>query len=133
MTKKLKRCSKCRRYKKKSLFWVRQNICKHCSTITTKKYFVENHVGMKRYFKRREEIAKFKDEPCVDCGHKYPACVMDFDHVRGKKLFQISQAINVPWDKLLKEMQKCELVCANCHRIREQNKRDKKRKQHGKY
>ena len=88
---------------------------------------------MKRYFKRREEIAKFKDEPCVDCGHKYPACVMDFDHVRGKKLFQISQAINVPWDKLLKEMQKCELVCANCHRIREQNKRDKKRKQHGKY
>ena len=124
MTKKLKRCSKCRRYKKKSLFWVRQNICKHCSTIATKKYFVKNHVGMKRYFKRREEIAKFKDEPCVDCGHKYPACVMDFDHVRGKKTKEIGAMMQYAWKNILKEIAKCDVRCANDHVRRTQKEQN---------
>ena len=50
---------------------------------------------------------------------------MDFDHIRGKKKFTI--ALNFKGGKMglariIEEAKKCELVCANCHRIRTQKK-----------
>lgn len=44
---------------------------------------------------------------------------MDFDHVRGRKLFNVAVgAFNVTEEKLLVEIDKCDVVCANCHRQR---------------
>jgi hypothetical protein len=45
---------------------------------------------------------------------------MDFDHVRGEKLHEISTLMRnrSPIEKLLTELDKCDLVCVNCHRIR---------------
>lgn len=46
---------------------------------------------------------------------------MDFDHVRGVKKYNISTAIfknNYSVDRVLLEINKCDLVCSNCHRIR---------------
>jgi hypothetical protein len=45
---------------------------------------------------------------------------MDFDHVRGDKLLNVSRLRNgrLAWWRLLAELKKCEVVCANCHRIR---------------
>jgi hypothetical protein len=45
---------------------------------------------------------------------------MDFDHVRGEKKLNLSQLRNtrLAWSRLLEELEKCELVCSNCHRIR---------------
>lgn len=44
---------------------------------------------------------------------------MDFDHVRGTKKFAISTyAHAVSSETLTKEIAKCDLVCANCHRER---------------
>jgi hypothetical protein len=45
---------------------------------------------------------------------------MDFDHVRGEKKFNIKQAAQrrLGTRALLEEIAKCELVCANCHRLR---------------
>lgn len=56
---------------------------------------------------------------CKDCLKHYPACVMDFDHLRDKKA-NISIMSNRPVSvkTLMNELAKCELVCANCHRIR---------------
>ena len=64
-----------------------------------------------------------KESPCADCGEVYPHYVMDFDHVRGKKLFDIANATRfVLWEKRLKlleeEFKKCDVVCSNCHRER---------------
>jgi hypothetical protein len=80
---------------------------------------------LNRYFRARrrndaEVIDKLKDYPCADCGNQYPAPVMEFDHVRGKKLFSISTAVMTsrPMKKILAEIKKCDLVCANCHRLR---------------
>jgi hypothetical protein len=58
--------------------------------------------------------------PCEDCKRYYPAPVMEFDHVRGTKLFDISAAPThrCSLDRLRAEIEKCDLVCANCHRIR---------------
>lgn len=58
----------------------------------------------------------------MDCGKKYPPYVMDFDHRdRRTKIAGINQMINLhsySKDKILIEINKCDLVCANCHRIR---------------
>lgn len=69
------------------------------------------------YQKIREMIDSYKrDKPCTDCGQVFPPCVMDFDHVRGTKKFNVGLAKNLT--QLAQEIEKCELVCANCHRIR---------------
>jgi hypothetical protein len=55
----------------------------------------------------------------------YPPCVMQFDHVRGIKEFNISAYNGYQWrrDKLEAEIAKCEVVCANCHMVRTHNRR----------
>ena len=73
---------------------------------------------------RYKMIANAKDKQCADCGLRYPPCVMDFDHVRGKKLFTIADNIKGPLLKLIEEIEKCDIVCANCHRLRELQRRE---------
>jgi hypothetical protein len=68
---------------------------------------------------RMELIAKCKDVPCADCGGRFPTECMDFDHVRGVKKFSIgTEAAAKYWPTLLTEIEKCDIVCANCHRTR---------------
>ncbi len=58
----------------------------------------------------------------MDCGVQYPHYVMDFDHRdKKKKLAGINKMINFhsySKKKIFEEIKKCDLVCANCHRIR---------------
>jgi hypothetical protein len=63
-------------------------------------------------------IREAKAHPCVDCSGSFPPCAMDFDHVRGEKLFSLSRAANKNISKCREEIAKCDLVCANCHRVR---------------
>ena len=68
---------------------------------------------------KNEVIKKAKSQPCADCGVEYPWYVMDFDHVRGEKLFNVSSsAYSKGLDTILEEIEKCEIVCSNCHRVR---------------
>jgi hypothetical protein len=57
--------------------------------------------------------------PCKDCENIYPYFVMDFDHREGK-LFSVSQMVarKLSLKRILEEIAKCDLVCANCHRLR---------------
>lgn len=70
-------------------------------------------------------ITEIKDNPCIDCSKRFPPCVMDFDHVRGEKSFSLNSMRSK--ESMLEEIIKCDLVCANCHRIRTW-KRNKSRK-----
>ena len=67
-----------------------------------------------------DKVALLKRDPCVDCGGYFPPTAMDFDHVRGEKIATVSYLIakKRPWEMILQEISKCELVCANCHRTR---------------
>jgi hypothetical protein len=73
---------------------------------------------------RQENIQKLNTlkeaNPCVDCKVSYPYYVMHFDHIgTAEKAGNVSTMLrNFGWGKVLKEIQKCELVCANCHAIR---------------
>lgn len=65
-----------------------------------------------------------KNKPCCDCGNKYHFSQMQFDHVpgRGEKIFELSDSkkgINGhSLEEIKQEMEKCDLVCANCHSLR---------------
>jgi L-lysine 2,3-aminomutase len=66
-----------------------------------------------------EMVRKAKMKPCADCGNEFPYYVMDLDHVRGTKVGGVSRLINRGnMSLLLVEIEKCDVVCANCHRIR---------------
>ncbi len=55
--------------------------------------------------------------PCVDCGESDPV-VLDFDHVRGVKVMDISSMVAAghPWSTIQTEIAKCDVRCSNCHR-----------------
>lgn len=69
---------------------------------------------------KRDAIDRIKSAPCMDCGNTFPPVCMDFDHRPGEvKIGGISKlAKKATIATLLAEMAKCDLVCANCHRIR---------------
>lgn len=76
--------------------------------------------GTKR---RRQEnrlwLAEHKKKPCLDCGGEFPHPVMEFHHRDpDEKSFTIGMNLGSSRERLLKEMAKCDLLCANCHRIR---------------
>jgi len=57
--------------------------------------------------------------PCVDCGESDPL-VLEFDHVRGEKLKDVSRLAHDTHALVVieEEIAKCEVVCANCHKRR---------------
>ena len=73
----------------------------------------------------REFVKKLKEStPCEDCGKFYPYYVMDFDHLdEYTKLHEVGFLSSTGRiGALKKEILKCEVVCANCHRARTHNR-----------
>jgi hypothetical protein len=58
-----------------------------------------------------------KANPCVDCGET-DIVVLEFDHIGDDKHFSISDATRHGYSikNIEKEIAKCEVRCANCHR-----------------
>lgn len=70
---------------------------------------------------RQDVVNKAKEEAgCADCGGFFPAVCMDFDHIADDKSDAVSKMVmdGRPWTLIEAEMAKCEVVCANCHRLR---------------
>ena len=71
--------------------------------------------------KVREKLFDYlSKEKCIDCGEKDPI-VLDFDHIdKDNKFKTISQMLcgHYSFETILKEIEKCEIRCANCHRRR---------------
>ena len=71
----------------------------------------------------RKQLDELRSKPCVDCGGIFPPWIMEFDHVpsRGKKAANVScivGATSIIAPSVRKEIEKCDLVCANCHKTR---------------
>ena len=64
-------------------------------------------------------LAYLLTHPCIDCGEGRPV-VLEFDHVRGDKITEVTRAAQRGWglQKLQKEIDKCDVRCANCHRYK---------------
>lgn len=66
------------------------------------------------------QLARIKlGRGCADCGYRDHAAALHFDHLPGtQKLQEVSQMARKPWADVLAEIDKCEVVCANCHALR---------------
>lgn len=84
-----------------------------------KDYYIQRN--RERIKKIHAYVVEKKQEPCMDCGQSYPYCVMQYDHrPNEQKEFNISWAVAQGYsiERIQKEIDKCDLVCANCHAIR---------------
>jgi hypothetical protein len=81
---------------------------------------------LERNKKKREAsnrlIREAKNKPCADCGVKYPYYVMDLDHIEGQKTGTLAHMKSYSEKRVQEEINKCEAVCSNCHRIRTFNR-----------
>jgi hypothetical protein len=59
----------------------------------------------------------FRVNPCRDCGESDPV-VLEFDHLRDKHFNIGGHLPFYKWERILEEIAKCDVVCANCHRRR---------------
>ena len=64
---------------------------------------------------RKRIIWEAKNRPCADCLGWFSRWQMQFDHVKGQKLFNIGGRYTSPINRLVEEIRKCDVVCANCH------------------
>jgi hypothetical protein len=106
----------------------RQNNCKPCNIARNQRWYRENpdvrdrrmdeQVRRRKRDLQRKLLDHLRAHPCVDCGETDPV-VLDFDHQRDK-IANVSLMVlrKRPWPVILAEIEKCEVVCANCHRRR---------------
>jgi len=103
----------------------RLSTCKECQKEVRRKHYHNNPEPYKRRSieAKRENYRRFYEwlsqQSCVDCGESDPV-VLELDHVRGDKRDHVGKMLsdNRSWKTLLAEMEKCDVVCANCHRRR---------------
>lgn len=128
-----KTCSDCEKAKPVSEFYRHhskgyQNTCKICKAAYNKSHYLRNKEkyrdSAKAYKKKyRDWYNSLKDGPCTDCGEKFHHAAMHFDHLEDKSFgLAIGKAKLTPKKEMLKEISKCELVCANCHSVRTWNR-----------
>lgn len=126
----MRRCIDCKDEKMFSEFHFRnkskgqyQSVCKECKKKRHAKNYQDNQIAWKKRIKeRRSEVRKYIQDvkeasPCCDCQKFYPYYVMDFDHLDNKTK-EVSRMVSFGLDKVKKEIEKCDLVCSNCHRER---------------
>jgi hypothetical protein len=71
-------------------------------------------------------LSRLRDVPCADCGGRFPKSALDFDHRDPQeKAFVVSRMLlRASSEKILGEVAKCDIVCANCHRMRTYRRRE---------
>ena len=81
--------------------------CKKCNVDAVKK----------RRHKIKEKAVGYKGGKCVKCGYKKYIGALEFHHIEDNKEFGIGQkGYSKSWKVIKKELDKCILVCSNCHK-----------------
>lgn len=134
-------CTKCFESKDEKDYYVKDKKsnrlhtqCKQCYKEHRKTYHAEHYARYHEAYLQRAKIRRIelrgefrqnmleylKDKACVVCGES-DMRVLEFDHIDpSNKIFSISQAVKYGyrWHKVMDEIQKCRILCANCHKRR---------------
>jgi hypothetical protein len=123
-----KRCSTCREHKPLDAFNRltrspdgRQWNCRACNA----EWHADNKERHNALIHRRRQRVRMENQqrlleyleshPCVDCGERDPV-VLEFDHLRDKRAAVSTLGWASDWPTVEREIEKCEVRCANCHR-----------------
>lgn len=130
----MKYCPVCKKEKDFSLFGLNkssndgyQSYCHSCA----REYAQQNYQNKRQYYFDKEKRNKehylrwgrnyiwdyLLKHPCIDCGESDPL-ILEFDHVRGIKDKAVldMMASHVSKERLVAEINKCDIRCCNCHR-----------------
>lgn len=135
----MKTCSKCGETRDESDYFIRDKLsgrlhaqCKECYRKHRTSYHARHYAKYGDEYRARASARRvivkqglqkqmlqyLSDKACEVCGENDP-CVLDFDHLDPSlKSFGIARAVSdgMAWKKILTEIGKCRIVCANCHR-----------------
>ncbi len=130
---KTKKCARCKKIKPTSEFSKNrckddglQTACKICKREMDKRLYYESDTRKKAIAEKNKEMKQrnrkfileyLLNHPCVDCGESNPL-FLDFDHVRGKKKYNVSAMWCNSIKMLKKEIAKCAIRCLKCHRVK---------------
>jgi hypothetical protein len=117
----MKICSKCNKEKNNDEFYTQNDrkngasLCKSCF----------NQYCIQRWIQRKIDAIVYKGSECQDCKIQYPNepyVIFDFHHSNPKeKEFNWNKLRLKSWKTIVKELDKCVLLCSNCHRKRHYN------------
>ena len=106
-------------------------VCANCHRLRTKRRHEARSApsgGSSPYLARKRAawraqarlLDQLRDRPCVDCAGIFAPCAMDFDHrdPRAKRSAVTRMIGRAGTARILDEVAKCDIVCANCHRLR---------------
>lgn len=128
----MKQCCRCKELKPVEAFGRNkqqkdglQKYCKECGRASGRRHYLKNKqrklaIREATHAARRRNMQfvfnYLQSHPCVDCGEDDPV-VLEFDHLRDKYK-TISKLITYACslDRIFREIEKCEVRCANCHR-----------------
>lgn len=107
------KCSKCGEIKDANYFYFRRNGTQaHSYCIECNKKLV-----LERQHKFKLECVNYKGGKCEICGYNKNFAALEFHHENDKeKKFEISSAKHSKLEDVKDELDKCQLLCANCHR-----------------
>lgn len=130
-----KQCSSCLKNKDFKNFSSKKDgkhgikaVCKDCSNKKYREYYYSNNSKLRDQINtaRRARTLKIKQfvfdllkkYGCIDCGENNPV-VLEFDHIKDKHS-DVSLLIRngCSLSKITAEISKCQIRCANCHRIK---------------
>lgn len=135
----MKKCQVCQETKDDTEFDLkrgkRRTQCSACRRQYARDWYQKNKEDQQRK-KLREKAVRVKElknkirlylseHPCVDCYETDPI-ILEFDHVRGKKEYNLSTMImsGYSWSSILLELAKCDVRCCNCHRRKTSKERN---------
>jgi hypothetical protein len=126
----MKKCSRCKQEKAIECFPInkkskdgKNHRCLECQKILSKTHYLSNKHKYKSSIKRRRSITRKYLEKhkttvkCIRCGESDPICI-DFHHKDRKNKIACISKITHDYgiQSLILELEKCEPICANCHR-----------------
>jgi hypothetical protein len=127
-----KLCSGCKNLVSVELFGRKTNAkdglqsrCKSCQRLKVNEHYANNAEYYKEKAAKRDAIVStrhrellinfLRENPCVDCGNT-DIEVLQFDHIdRKTKSGEVSNFLTGSTKRLMIEVNKCEIRCANCH------------------
>lgn len=121
-----KLCKKCNIIQPITEFSVRDNkrrqyICKSCQKMVSNQWYLNNRQKQIDNIKRNNNLLRKKFQTwkttlsCIICRENYVGC-LDFHHLDpSQKDFAISRNTGTSIPKLIKELDKCVVLCKNCH------------------
>ena len=128
----MKKCTKCKIEKNLDEFaWRMKKLnkkaseCKQCHKKIRKQYYINNKEKENNRVKQRRKKIKhwFKEYKlglkCNRCNQGNPACLVFHHKDKKEKEISVGVAVAYAWSisRIKKEIEKCEVLCANCHMI----------------